>query len=65
MNKEHNPLASIISRLAGHLDDAVCIAIMLNADRDMFIEMAEKAFDCNLKWHKDFIEEDEKEKAAH
>ena len=61
-SKDWDPLTRVVERLANHLDNAACVAIMLNLDRDLFLELAAKSIDRNLKWHRDFVDEDEREK---
>ena len=58
MKKKSDPLQRIVQRLGDHFNDAACIAIMLNVDRDMFLEMAAKAFDWNQDLHQEFLKEE-------
>ena len=58
MKKKSDPLQRTVQRLADHFEDAACIAIILNIDRDMFLEMAAKAFDWNQDLRQEFLEEE-------
>ena len=59
-----NILEHIIHRMGDHLDDAACVALMLNIDRETFLKAATASFDMNKKWHEDFIKQAETQETS-